>query len=130
MGSCTLELKKRVLYLSNWIASKSFHETSLSVCWVYGTKLYKVIVGSHKFWNRICRSCRPTFLVNHDLAEDNVEESPPPVGHAVGLDVNVSSLHRLRTVKVKPWKMNRNCLCYAFEKQFLMSKYNYLNLRP
>ena len=46
--------------------------------------------------------------VDHDFAEDDVEESPPSVGNSSRLDVHVAALHRLRAVEVESWKRKWN----------------------
>ena len=48
--------------------------------------------------------------VDHHLAEDNIEEFPPPVGNSGRLYIDVTPLHRFRAVKVKPRVEERRVL--------------------
>ena len=41
-------------------------------------------------------------LIHHHFTEDHVEEFPPPVWDPGGFHVNITTLQRLRTVKVEP----------------------------
>ena len=63
-----------------------------------------------RLWKTFTVSVVSENLIHLDLAEDNIEQFPPPVGDPSGLHIHVAAPQRLGAVEVEPRVEERRVL--------------------